>query len=68
MPVMDGRQAVVEIIKLTHFSPVIVGLTNRPLGSEKQQLLQLGFNGFIEKPLNSGELITLIEEFGLVHE
>ena len=68
MPVMDGRQAVVEIIKLTHFSPVIVGLTSRPLGSEKQQLLQLGFNGFIEKPLNSGELITLIEEFGLVHE
>lgn len=68
MPVMDGYQAVAKIIKFKPTPPVIVGLTSRPLGSEKQQLLQSGFNGFIEKPLNSGALTKLIEEFYLTHK
>lgn len=65
MPVMDGQQAVAEITHLTNASPVIIGLTNRPLGSEKKLLLQQGFNGFLEKPLNLDELTTLMKELGL---
>ena len=62
MPVMGGEQAVAHITKQEKFSAVIIGLTNRPLGSERNQLLQQGFRGFIEKPLNLGELKKLIEE------
>jgi len=60
MPVMGGEQAVAEIINQENFSAVIIGLTNRPLGSEKKQLLQKGFIGFIDKPLNLDELNRLI--------
>ena len=66
MPVMDGQQATVEIMHLQNSSPIIIGLTNRPLGGEKKQLLQQGFNGFIEKPLNVDELTRLMAELGLL--
>lgn len=65
MPVMDGQKAVAEITHLTNPSPIIIGLTNRPLGSEKKLLLQQGFSGFLEKPLNVDELTALMEELGL---
>lgn len=62
MPVMDGPQAVAEIVQLASRPPLILGLTNRPLGSEKKHLLQQGFNGFIEKPLRIDELTHLIKQ------
>jgi CheY-like chemotaxis protein len=65
MPVMGGQEAAAEIMNLTNPVPTIIGLTNRPLGSEKKQLLAQGFNGFIEKPLNLEELKKLLREFGL---
>lgn len=65
MPIMGGQQAAVEIMNLTNPAPAIIGLTNRPLGGEKKQLLMQGFSGFIEKPLNVEELKTLLQELGL---
>ena len=65
MPVMDGQAAVVEIMQLTNPAPVIIGVTNRPLGSERKLLLQQGFCGFLEKPLNLSELTKLMEDLGL---
>lgn len=65
MPVMGGQEAAAKIIQLTDSIPVIVGLTNRPLGSEKKQLLMQGFSGFIEKPLNVDELKKLIQNLSL---
>lgn len=62
MPVMDGVQAVGEIVALKTPPPLIIGLTNRPLGAEKKQLLQQGFMEFIEKPLRVDELKSLIEK------
>jgi len=56
MPVMDGVQAAAEIMQLPAPPQLIIGLTNRPLGSERKQLLQQGFAGFIEKPLRLDEL------------
>lgn len=61
MPVMDGVQATGEIMALTTPPPLIIGLTNRPLGSERKQLLQQGFRDFIEKPLRLDELQHLVE-------
>jgi CheY-like chemotaxis protein len=65
MPIMGGQEAAAKIIQLTDSIPVIVGLTNRPLGNEKKQLLMQGFRGFIEKPLNLDELKKLIKELGI---
>jgi CheY-like chemotaxis protein len=60
MPIMDGLQAVTEIMQLPLRPQLIIGLTNRPLGAERKQLLQQGFGGFIEKPLRVDELECLI--------
>jgi len=61
MPILDGQQAVIEIMQLKSPAPIIIGLTNKPLGHEKKQMLQQGFSGFIEKPLNLDELALLIQ-------
>ena len=62
MPILDGQQAVIEIMQLKNPAPLIIGLTNKPLGHEKKQMLQQGFSGFIEKPLNVDELALLVEK------
>lgn len=64
MPVMDGVQAAAEIMQLPVPPQLIIGLTNRPLGSERKQLLQQGFAGFIEKPLRLDELKGAISRRG----
>jgi len=65
MPIMDGQQAAIEIMRMQYNVPIIIGLTNKPLGSEKKQMLQQGFSAFIEKPLNLNELAELIEKLGI---
>ena len=65
MPILDGQNAVIEIMQLKNPAPIIIGLTNKPLGHEKKQMLQQGFSGFIEKPLNMDELTALIEGLGV---
>ncbi len=65
MPILDGQNAVIEIMQLKNPAPLIIGLTNKPLGHEKKQMLQQGFSGFIEKPLNMDELTALIEGLGV---
>lgn len=62
MPILDGQKAVIEIMQLETPAPVIIGLTNKPLGHEKKQMLQQGFSGFIEKPLNLDELTAVIKK------
>jgi|GEM_PF-2431973 CheY-like chemotaxis protein len=68
MPILDGQKAVIEIMQLKNPAPIIIGLTNKPLGHEKKQMLQQGFNGFIEKPLNMDELALLVKELNLPHD
>jgi CheY-like chemotaxis protein len=68
MPILDGQKAVIEIMQLNSPMPIIIGLTNKPLGHEKKQMLQQGFNGFIEKPLNMDELALLVKELNLSHD
>ena len=68
MPILDGQQAVIEIMQLKNPAPVIIGLTNKPLGHEKKQMLEQGFSGFIEKPLNVDELALLVRKLTLPHD
>ena len=62
MPILDGQKAAIEIMQLKTPAPIIIGLTNKPLGHEKKQMLQQGFSGFIEKPLNMDELALLVKK------
>jgi CheY-like chemotaxis protein len=61
MPLKDGVQAVAEIMCLPNPPKLVLGLTNRPIGVERKQLLQQGFSGFIEKPLRLDELGYFLE-------
>lgn len=59
MPVMDGIQAFREIRKLWPDLPVIAQ-TAYALEKEKQELLDIGFNDYIVKPIDRGRLLSVI--------
>jgi len=49
--------------------PVIIGLTNKPLSSdEKHQLLEQGFQGILEKPLDMDDLKQLLNRLQQTQE
>jgi CheY-like chemotaxis protein len=61
MPVMDGIETIQEIRKLNKSIPVIAQ-TAYTQEDEKDRCLNLGFNGYISKPINRIELIELIQK------
>ena len=63
MPVMDGVQATTEIISLKPDEhPQIVAMTANVLEEDQQKCFDAGMVGFIAKPINVGELVTIIKE------
>lgn len=60
MPVLSGKDTLIQLQELSIALPLIIGFTNKPLGHEKQELLRLGFAGFIEKPFSLSEFENLI--------
>ena len=60
MPVMDGRQATVNMRKQGIKTPIIA-LTAHALKEEKQKALQEGFTDYLTKPINRDVLITTID-------
>jgi signal transduction histidine kinase/CheY-like chemotaxis protein len=55
MPNMNGYEATREIRKLSATVPIIA-VTAYAYSSEKEQILNSGFNSYIAKPLNASEL------------
>lgn len=51
MPKMNGIEATKEIRKQVEAHTLIFGLTNMPIGEKHTELLSLGFDNFLEKPL-----------------
>ena len=51
MPKMDGEKATSALRKFIHSDTIIIGLTSMPTGGKRAELLALGFNDFLEKPL-----------------
>jgi CheY-like chemotaxis protein len=77
MPVMNGQQAAAIINgAITEETsdgldklPVMIGLTNKPLsGEEKYQLLEQGFQGILEKPLDMDGLNQLLNRLQQTQE
>jgi CheY-like chemotaxis protein len=64
MPEVDGEQATKQIRagKIRSAVPIIAVTANALLG-DKERFLELGMDGYISKPLNSKELIDLIQSF-----
>lgn len=55
MPKMDGYEATREIRKLSAQVPIIA-VTAYAFASDKERILQNGFNGYVAKPVNAREL------------
>lgn len=62
MPVMDGYEAT-EIIKQSKPSIPIIAQTAYALKGEREKSLSAGCDGYISKPIDSRELILLLQKF-----
>jgi PAS domain S-box-containing protein len=62
MPVMDGYEATRKIKELRPDLPIIAQ-TAYTLASEKEQILKIGCNGYLPKPINRDKLITTIAKY-----
>ncbi len=51
MPKMNGVEATSELRKTINKNTIIIGLTSMPIGSKRNELVDIGFNNFLEKPL-----------------
>jgi len=64
MPVMDGIAATEGIRKLPQGKKLpVVALTALGLESIKERLIQVGFDGYLPKPINLGQLYTLFGRY-----
>lgn len=61
MPVMDGITALKKILKFRSDIPV-VALTAYAYQNDKKSLLEEGFDGYLSKPLDQGELLTQVKK------
>ena len=59
MPVMDGYEATREIRKFSLQVPIIA-VTAFAYGSDEQKAMDNGFNAYMSKPINAGQLRTKI--------
>ena len=62
MPVMSGIEAYRELRRLSKNLP-IVAQTAYAMTDEREQLQQMGFNGYLTKPLSKKELLLKIDSF-----
>jgi len=62
LPVMNGKEAADGIRKLNK-DIIIIAQTAYAMASDRQKFLALGFDDYISKPINPGELISLIERY-----
>jgi PAS domain S-box-containing protein len=59
MPVMSGEEALKEIRRKeqgTSFHQMVIALTAHSLHGDKERFLEEGFDGYLSKPLETGEL------------
>lgn len=62
MPVMDGYEATKEIRKFNKQIPIVAQTAYASI-SEHQEMLSLGFNEFLEKPLHDEILKEIITKY-----
>ncbi|MFT5083913.1 MAG: CheY-like chemotaxis protein [Lentisphaeria bacterium] len=60
MPKLTGQKTTQRLRQSIPKSTLILGLTNMPIESKKDELRESGFNGFLEKPLKLEEFTRLL--------
>jgi len=65
MPEMDGVEATAQIRELggKYGNLTIIALTANATQGAKEMFLENGFNDFISKPINTGELVRVLESW-----
>lgn len=62
MPVMDGFEAVAQLVKLGHSAP-IVAVTAAALSEERNRCLAIGCSEVVTKPIDFDELQYVMEQY-----
>ncbi len=60
MPGLSGQQTVEQLRVIMSPHTLIIGLSNMPIQAKKQELMDCGFNGFLDKPLKLDRFNTLL--------
>lgn len=55
MPKMDGYEATAEIKRMNPYVPIIA-VTAYAFATDKERMLESGFNGYVSKPINLAKL------------
>ncbi len=61
MPVLPGPQTTEKLRRFVPESTLIIGLTNMPIESRRTELMESGFDEFLEKPLKLSDFQKLID-------
>jgi CheY-like chemotaxis protein len=62
MPGMDGFEAT-RIIKQRSIRTPIIALTAHAMQGDKEKILASGFDGYVSKPIDKKELISVVSNF-----
>jgi len=64
MPVMNGIEALHKLRRNEQTASLpVIALTAFSLNSERENLLQEGFNGYLSKPVNASELLSVLQTY-----
>ncbi len=66
MPDLSGPQTVAQLRSTLTIPTLIIGLSNMPIQSKKQELLDCGFNGFLDKPLKIEHFNKLVSSLATI--
>lgn len=64
MPVMDGYETVICLKSDPELRAIpVIGVSSFALDCEREKALSLGFNGYIEKPINPNSFVDEVRQF-----
>lgn len=66
MPELSGPQTAEQLRAMLKKPTLIIGLSNMPIESKKQEMLDCGFNGFLDKPLRLGDFNRLVSSLAKI--
>jgi CheY-like chemotaxis protein len=64
MPRMDGIRATHEIRRRWPLVPKIIAITAYAMAGDREMCLDAGMDGYISKPVQKGELVSMLEKYG----
>ena len=63
MPVMDGKETLVNLKNIPSFNTPVIALTANAIKGMKEEYLSLGFDDYLSKPIKKSELQKIIKKY-----